>query len=461
MSSKEIGHAKVMNKALIQLCCYCIISFYSFGQIEINIDKAPNGFIYLQQLKGERHYTIDSTIVQNGKLIFEWKLGYSPGMFHITDRQNGCVFLATDKEIKLKTIWPTLQDSLLIIKSPENELWQQYISRRNETNIKLELLSPVLSYYPEETSFYRTATKEFLIVQDSLHEWVDKISNKESSCLASHFIRADMKPKVPVQLSIVDQKKFFKEHYFDNVNWNDTLLIYSNVLTNKITEYLGLYANPNMSKAELEQAFSYAIDQVLPLSMENDQMYAFCLDYLVRGFERFHFDEVLLHIANNYEPPGRCENEERKSEIEKRLDKYSQFVIGKIAPDIRLPDLNRDTVSLNEINKPYKLVLFWASWCPHCMEILPKLNFWYKTQNAHGVEIYSVSLDFNKEELESALIEQPIPWIVVSDYNGWESSAAIDYNVYATPTMFLLDKSNKILAKPITFNEFLKSTLEL
>jgi hypothetical protein len=33
---------------------------------------------------------------------------------------------------------------------------------------------------------------------------------------------------------------------------------------------------------------------------------------------------------------------------------------------------------------------------------------------------------------------------------------AIDYNVYATPTMFLLDKKKNIVAKPITFNELNK-----
>ena len=143
-----------------------------------------------------------------------------------------------------------------------------------------------------------------------------------------------------------------------------------------------------------------------------------------------------------------------------RLGKYNQLAIGKIAPDIVLPDLDGRMVSLSDVKKPFKLVLFWASWCPHCMEILPKLNRWYNQQTNKQVEIYSISLDFNREELSRALIEQPVSWPVFSEYKGWKTTAAIDYNVYATPTMFLLDRNRKILARPVSVSDLRNALLK-
>ena len=70
----------------------------------------------------------------------------------------------------------------------------------------------------------------------------------------------------------------------------------------------------------------------------------------------------------------------------------------------------------------------------------------------------AVSIDDDNQKWQEALSAHHYPWINVSDLKGWDSQAAIDYNIYATPTMFLLDKNKKIVSKPITFDE-LKSAL--
>ncbi|MCK5838547.1 MAG: hypothetical protein KAG99_01805 [Bacteroidales bacterium] len=67
----------------------------------------------------------------------------------------------------------------------------------------------------------------------------------------------------------------------------------------------------------------------------------------------------------------------------------------------------------------------------------------------------SISLDNNQEDHLKAIEEGDYPWINCSDYKGWSSPAAVDYNIYATPTMFLLNKERNIITKPITYNELM------
>lgn len=73
------------------------------------------------------------------------------------------------------------------------------------------------------------------------------------------------------------------------------------------------------------------------------------------------------------------------------------------------------------------MLVFYSIECPHCKEMLPKLAELYKKQDGNRSEIVAVSIDEQKD--------------------AWLSY------LYATPTMILLDKEQKIIAKPITMEE--------
>ena len=54
------------------------------------------------------------------------------------------------------------------------------------------------------------------------------------------------------------------------------------------------------------------------------------------------------------------------------------------------------------------------------------------------------------------LEENPTTWLNICDLKGWGSPIAKDYNVFATPMMFLLDENLKIVAKPLDVRELEK-----
>ncbi|MEZ5084271.1 MAG: TlpA disulfide reductase family protein [Bacteroidales bacterium] len=202
------------------------------------------------------------------------------------------------------------------------------------------------------------------------------------------------------------------------------------------------------------------MDKIMYEAMDNSLIYSFITEYLVGGFEKFHFDKVLDYIAETY-APEQCENEERKSDLQTRLKKYAELSVGKPAPEIMIPDINGNKITLSKINAEYTLIIFWASWCPHCNEILPEIQAICESSlNPAKMTVLSVSLDKDKAEWENAVAKGRYTWLNASELNGWDSQPAIDYNVYATPTMFLLDKKKNILAKPITFEELKQALIK-
>ena len=143
------------------------------------------------------------------------------------------------------------------------------------------------------------------------------------------------------------------------------------------------------------------------------------------------------------------------SDLARQLESYRTMKKGNIAPDIAFQDqsfvnevkqnqLNR----LSQIQTPYTLVVFGASWCPKCSEEFPTLIQNYSKWKKLGVEVVYVSLD-----TDSAVFEQAVksyPFIAYCDYKKWESIPVKEYYVFATPTFYLLNQQREIILRPNT-----------
>lgn len=148
-----------------------------------------------------------------------------------------------------------------------------------------------------------------------------------------------------------------------------------------------------------------------------------------------------------------CLDEQTENSIENRINQSKLLSIGSKAPNIILLDEKGNEVNLANIKSNKTLLIFYASWCPHCKELLPEIHKLYKEKKSF--EVVAVSLDEKKEDWLNFISENKLDWTNLSDLKGWESKAGQDYYIYATPTMFLLDDKFKIVGKPITLNDLI------
>jgi protein-disulfide isomerase len=112
------------------------------------------------------------------------------------------------------------------------------------------------------------------------------------------------------------------------------------------------------------------------------------------------------------------------------------------------------------INAEFTLVVFWSTQCPHCTAMMPRLKELYDKQTPRRFEVLAVSIDTSRTAWSSFIRDQKLNWINVSDLKGFAGKSADDFNIYATPTIFLLDREKKILSKPITLREIEASLRE-
>ena len=107
---------------------------------------------------------------------------------------------------------------------------------------------------------------------------------------------------------------------------------------------------------------------------------------------------------------------------------------------------NTTAKSIADVKASKKIIVFWASTCSHCEAELPKLIEKYDAIKAQNAEVIAFSLDSEKANYDAKV--KSLPWINDTELKGWYSSFAETYNVRATPTYFVLDSNNKIIAKP-------------
>ncbi len=122
--------------------------------------------------------------------------------------------------------------------------------------------------------------------------------------------------------------------------------------------------------------------------------------------------------------------------------------MGKIAPEIELPNPDGTAMKLSDLRGKYVLLDFWAGWCKPCRAENPNVVNMYNKYNDRGFEVYSVSLDRTKKQWVDAIEKDGLVWSThVSDIKYFNSQAAIDYKVNAIPFALLLDPEGRVIGK--------------
>ena len=411
----------------------------TFAQ-EIIIKAAnSNGKAALFSLSGENISFIDS-IPEFNNNTFQFKLNNNhPGFYRLTFNNKKWVdFIYDNENVKIETDVDNISNDIKISESESNKIYYDFIKLNKDYKTKTELLQLILARYPKDDNYFQTSREKLIRVQEEYLYFVNVTAGANPNSFIARYIKSSQLPVIGPEIEVDKQLAYLKTHALDNINFNDDELVYSDVFTNRTIEYLSYYRNPQLPLGLLEKEFESAIDSILSKAKVNDIVYKHIVEYLLDGFKKFGFDNVINYIVDNYVIKDEiCLDEKLSNTLERRINQNKYFKIGNVAPDFSLYDLSGSEIKLSKINSEKSLIIFYASWCPHCKILLPQIFELYKKQDVKNIEVVAISIDTLKSEWQNFVNINNLTWINVSDLNGWNGNAALDYYLYATPTMFL------------------------
>jgi len=426
------------------------ISLPAQYSIQVKVDSMPTKKAYLFDYLGVNRNMIDSAMVTpDGRFTFTLPSNAHPGMYRIVvGPEQFWDIIFNREQIRMRTRFSSIIDSLQIIESKENKLLNTYMHFFLEVQRKSELLQRIAVLYPATDPFHMQVLKELAKVRATDPEKITReIVEKNPGTFIAGFLQLELSPKVPAEIEPKDELKYVLDHFWENVNFADTSQMYGPGLANKVRTYFSLFPRA-YSRENLEEGMKKGLDRLMSAAAVNDVLFQFLLEDIAQWAERTDFDDFFSYLTENYLAQASCTDEKKKGEFKDLVESYRKTSPGKQVPEIVIPRDNRGALIMSEIPSKYILIVFWASWCPHCNEMLPELKKLYDRYSRSDLEVVAISVDDKKKDWEDAIQRNRYSWINYSELKGWDCSIAYDYGIRATPTMILIDRKKTVIAKP-------------
>lgn len=411
--------------------------------------------VYLTDYWGDHFMVLDSAHRNEaGKYIFyQPRKDYPCGLYSIRLSKDlrFDVILNHENKIEIEVCPNDMLETINVKNSIENEVYYGFIKRNLLLKQAVHALEAAILHYPDKESFYDTLLQKYNALQESENREIDQIAKWYPKSYVRKITKMYRTPILNGKSTNKEKINVLRDNFFYGLDFSDPDLLRSNIYPNKILDLLQLYADPEFSQKEFEEAMKTASGRLLAASSENTEVFNFVRDYLIKGFEAYQLHEVLDFIEENYTQQS-CDDQ-NKSRLQKRMESFESLKIGMKAPAFAVRNQDGEVKELSEIEAQYTIILFYATLCSHCNEVIGHLWDRYKTKKNNQFEVIAIALDDNERAWEDYLDQHRFTWINTFSPNGFEGLVTKNYHVYTTPTMYVLDQHQVIVAKPMTWKE--------
>lgn len=268
---------------------------------------------------------------------------------------------------------------------------------------------------------------------------IERYSNNGDAQFFALALSRSQSPLLHVML--LPKEKVSMDVNFDEAN---NLLL---ITKSKGSENMAMYQRYTdiMAGVAADPSLQAAIPDAMETLIRNNStqlMSAFLVTYFETAFDQYYDlyktvrDSTITRYANN--------------DFVKHIDQKVRSVIavGSEAPDIVMTGADGQERRLSDLRGKVVLIDFWASWCRPCRAENPNVVRLYQRYHDSGFDIFSVSLDNNRDAWLRAIDADGLVWANhVSDLRGWSSAAGRLYGISSIPATLLLDRDGKVLAR--------------
>lgn len=424
--------------------------------------------LYLGSYYGKYKTLADSAITDaTGTAVFKGSKKLDKGIYFLVSPQKSILFevlMDDSQHFSIKADTAHIE-SIVFSGSEENTSFQNYTKFLSQHVPAITAL---------KTSLQNTKTKndsakinaDLQKQDDALTTYRENIIKNDSASMLALFFKTVKRPDLPKTIKPNSTEAFYyvKDHFWDDVPFDDSRLLHTPFFDPKLDEFFKNYVSPQ------PDSISGEANYMLLSSRTNKDMFQYLLGKFTDKYinpEIMGQDKVFLFLFENYFSKGDTAwlKPDQRKYIFNRAYSLMANQIGEPAPVLDLTDTLGKIHSLYNEKAPFTFVVFWDPNCSHCKIEVPRVDSIYKAKwKKEGVRVFAVNT------AEAALPAWK-DFIIEHHLNAWtnvyqtkEAKTADEvanranyrqlYDVFQTPTMYLLDKDKHIVAKGLSLLQF-------
>ncbi|WP_045461556.1 TlpA family protein disulfide reductase [Sporocytophaga myxococcoides] len=409
---------------------------------------------------GDKQYLKDTAKVDSkGNFTFEGTTPLEGGIYLVVlpDKRYFEV-LINEQKFAMETDTADYVKNMKVTGSTENTLFYEYLKYLNPKGEEMNKLQKSLADAKSK--------KDSTDIKDKMKAVSKEINDYRLSVINNNpktFVAKLFKAMMPVEVSPADEAaakakgdslftyRFYKDHYFDNIDFSDDRITKTPVYHEKLKEYFEHLVYPNVD------SINAAADNLVKKSEANKEVFKYTVWYITTKHETSQLmgaDAVFVHMVNKYYKTGKAYwvDKETLAKIVQRAQILEPLLLGKKAPDLMLKDSTGTYRRLRDQKSKYTFVYFWDPNCGHCQKTTPKLYEVYLKYKDKGLSVYAVNIDRKHKDWVNFIHKNDLAWTNVYDPDH-TISFRDRYDIYATPVLYILNDKQEIIAKRVSYEQ--------
>ena len=443
---------------------FCLLAFCYTGysqkngyQIIVHIPAMKDTPCYLANYYGDKQYIQDTVRSDaSGTVVFEGREQLPGGIYLFVFPDKRYFEMLVDKEqyFSMETTWEDPINNMKVKGSKDNDLFYQYL--------KFAVQLQKTSMETQEKLKMATTKADTAAVNEQLKANDEKMAVYRNQFMKDHpdlfltkIFKTMPEPEVPKEIPILANGRkdstfayrYFKGHYFDNVDFSDSRLLRTPLFAPKIEKYI------KQLTPQIPDSINQSAELVVEKAKADSEVFKYVLWWITYTYETskiMGMDEVFVNMVEKYYMTGQAYwmDSTQLVKIVDRARKIAPNIIGNTAPELALKDTSGKWQILSKVPAKYTILVFYDPDCGHCQKEMPKLKEVYDKWKSKGVEVYAVDIEVDVPKWKKFIREQQLNWINVNDANHQSNFRQL-YDIYSTPVIYILDDKKVIKAKRI------------